>query len=233
MKITIYILLFASIFWSCSGGSGGNEIIPPTENTAPTTPILVSPTNNLLCINNELNFTWNASIDKEGNPITYFIEVAKNNLFSPIDLNLTSISTSKTITLEKGIAYYWRVKAADSKGAESSYSNVYSFYTEDTGVSNHLPFLPILISPNLGTVVQSPTTTLQWSGSDTDISDILTYDVYFGTVNPPTAIISSNQSESTFLTPNLNASTTYYWKIVVKDDKGGQTIGQIWNFITD
>ena len=61
------------------------------------------------------------------------------------------------------------------------------------------------------------TVTLQWTASDADTSDILTYDVYFGTENQPTIVTSA----------------TYYWKIVVKDNKGGQTIGQVWIFTTD
>ncbi|MDO9274015.1 MAG: hypothetical protein Q7T92_00515, partial [Lutibacter sp.] len=74
--------------------------------------------------------------------------------------------------------------------------------------------------------------TLAWTASDVDTSDSLTYDVYFGTVNPPTAIVSASQSAST-LTKTVSASTTYYWKVAVKDGKGGQTIGQVWNFTTD
>ena len=31
----------------------------------------------------------------------------------------------------------------------------------------------------------------------------------------------------------IESSKNYYWNVVVKDDKGGQTIGQIWNFKTE
>jgi hypothetical protein len=65
-----------------------------------------------------------------------------------------------------------------------------------------------------------------------DTSDALTYDVYVGTSNPPTAKLGDNISANS-LTVSVNASTNYYWKVVVKDNKGGQTIGQIWNFVTD
>jgi len=30
-----------------------------------------------------------------------------------------------------------------------------------------------------------------------------------------------------------SSSTKYYWKVTVKDNKGGQTIGQVWSFTTD
>ncbi|MBE0423600.1 MAG: hypothetical protein IBX66_06635, partial [Lutibacter sp.] len=45
-------------------------------------------------------------------------------------------------------------------------------------------------------------------------------------------IVSANQSEKTYMA-TLVASTKYYWKVVVKDGKGGQTMGQVWSFTTD
>ncbi len=69
--------------WFCGSG-GGEPTPPPVVNTAPTVPTLTYPTNNLLCIDNVLNFTWNASTDAEGGVITYEIQVSKDNLFTQI-----------------------------------------------------------------------------------------------------------------------------------------------------
>ncbi|OGS69277.1 MAG: hypothetical protein A3F91_06060 [Flavobacteria bacterium RIFCSPLOWO2_12_FULL_35_11] len=230
MKNLLYIAVLSVSLWSCGGG--GDEPTPPPVNTAPTVPTLTYPTNNLLCIDNVVNFQWSASTDSQGDAITYQIQVAKDNLFAQIAHSLTSTTTSKSITLEKGIAYYWRVKATDSKSAASNYSATFSFYTEGVGVTNHLPFSPVLVSPALNSVQTAATVNLQWTASDVDASDTLTYDVYFGTANPPTVVTSANQSAAT-LTKTVAASTTYYWKVVVKDGKGGQTIGQVWSFTTD
>ncbi|MBK5209690.1 MAG: hypothetical protein JJE44_09335, partial [Flavobacteriaceae bacterium] len=123
-----------------------------------------------------------------------------------------------------------RVKATDNEDS-SSYSLVYKFYTYGVGVTNHLPFSPVLVSPALNSVQSGTTVSLQWTASDVDTTDTLTYDVYFGTANPPTIVASANQSAVT-LTKTVSASTTYYWKIVVKDNEGGQTIGQVWTFTT-
>ncbi|NEW80445.1 MAG: hypothetical protein GZ086_13700, partial [Gelidibacter sp.] len=152
--------------------------------------------------------------------------------FAPISHTQTSTTTNKSITLEKGIAYYWRVKATDSKNASSNYSSTFSLYTEGVGVTNHLPFSPVLVSPVLNSVQTTATVNLQWTASDVDTSDSLTYDVFFGTANLPTAIVSANQSPSS-LNRTVSAATKYYWKVVVKDGKGGQTIGQVWSFTTD
>lgn len=75
--------------------------------------------------------------------------------------------------------------------------------------------------------------TLEWNENDVDATDVLTYDVFFGRVNPPTTKIGNNQTAKTLNTPNFFSSTNYYWKVLVKDGKGGETIGQVWNFKTD
>ena len=61
---------------------------------------------------------------------------------------------------------------------------------------------------------------------------IMIFDVYFGTENPPTIKTSEDQSELTRV-ESLQSSETYYWRIIVKDEKGGETIGPIWFFKTD
>jgi hypothetical protein len=231
MKKYIYTVALSISLWSCGGGGGGGTPPPPVNN-APSTPTQIYPSNNDLCIDNAVNFQWNASSDPDGDTITYQIEVAKNAQFSPIAHSVSASSTNRTIALEKGVAYYWRIKATDSKNEPSNYSSVNQFYTEGEGVSNYLPFAPVLVAPALNAVEQGTTTVLQWTADDVDTEDTLTFDIYFGTVNPP-ALLAENQTEQTYTSPTLNASSTYYWKIVVKDDKGGETIGQIWNFDTD
>jgi len=232
MKKFIFTLVLGTTLWSCGGGGGDTPPPPPPANKAPTTPTLVYPTNNLLCINNVLDFNWNAATDPEGDAITYQVQVATDANFTQIVHTVSETTTVRTLSLEKGIAYYWRVRATDSKNLSSSYSSTNQFYTEGNGISNYLPFSPVLVSPTLNSTETGTTTTLQWTASDVDTSDVLTYDVYFDTVNPPVAMESSNVTTNT-INVSLTASTNYYWKVVVKDDKGGQTIGQIWSFVTD
>jgi len=235
MRKLIYTLALSITISSC-GGSGGDTppTPPPTVNNAPTVPTLVYPTNNLLCIDNVLDFDWNASTDPDGDSITYQVQVAKDAGFSQIVHTVTESSTIRTLSLEKGIAYYWRAKATDSKSASSAYSSTNQFYTEGEGVSNHLPFSPVIVSPTLNSVVSGAptTTTLQWTAADVDTTDTLTFDVYFETGDTPTQQVATNQTATTF-NVDVVSGQTYSWKVVVKDGQGGQTIGQIWNFVTD
>ena len=230
IKNILYITIISGFILSCGGG--GDDPDPTPENKAPTTPTQIYPANNDLCIDNAVNFRWNASTDPDGDAISYIVEVAKTSSFAAIIATKTVSTTSASISLEKGIAFYWRITAKDSKGLSSPVSAANGFYTEGVGVSNYVPFSPVLVAPELNATLQSPTaTSLKWTASDVD-GDTLTYDVFFGKTNPP-ANISSNQSANSFATATLDASSTYYWKIVVKDGKGGQTIGQVWNFKTD
>lgn len=232
MKKIVYITLISGLFFSCGGGNGNEPIIEP-QNTAPTIPSLVAPTNSKLCINNSVIFEWASSTDAEKNPIVYQLQVASDNLFNQIVKTLEGTATSQTVDLEKGKAYYWRVKATDSKNAASSYSATYSFYTEGVAQSNHVPFLPQLVRPVLNSTATGTTSDLEWTASDADIADILSYDVYCGIDNPPTIKVASAISATSFSITSLQSTKNYYWKVVVNDNKGGETTGQVWSFKTN
>ncbi|MBL4939581.1 MAG: hypothetical protein JKY16_04780 [Lutibacter sp.] len=233
MKKYLFIITFSLILVSCGGGSGDDPIpTPEPENKAPSTPTLSAPTNGKLCIDNSVSFQWSNSIDPDGDTVSYQIQVAKDNQFNQITHTLSGSATNQSISLERGIAYYWRVKATDSKNLSSSYSSTFNFYTEGEGESNHLPFSPEIVQPALNSIVQTATATLEWTANDVDTNDNLTFDVFFGAVNPPTEKMGDNQTAST-LSVDVDSSTNYYWKVVVKDNNGGTTTGQIWYFNTD
>ena len=125
------------------------------------------------------------------------------------------------------------MKATDSENASSAYSATFSFYTEAEAVANHLPFLPQLVQPEMNAIVNSSSAILKWTAADVDANDVLVYDVYCGTANLPTVKVGSNVTTTSLTVNSLQATTNYYWKVVVKDNKGGETIGQIWNFKTN
>lgn len=233
MKKIVYILVIAALIGtSCSSGGGddtggGGD----TSDSKPSSPTLVFPSQNQLCTTNVLNFEWQASTNSDGSSVIYILEIAKDNQFNNKVVNEVLTTLSKIVTLEKGFAYYWRVKARSTKNIESDYSPTAQFYTEEVPNSNHLPFAPALKSPFLGQYLEAGTTmvNLEWTASDVD-GDPVTFDVYFGKGKDALTIVSEDISANT-IQVNLDVvDTTYYWKVVVKDDKGASVTGPIWYF---
>lgn len=230
MRKIIYSIFISTVLFSCGSDDSLTEEI---KNTAPSIPALIAPANATLCINNVVSLEWGAASDVENNPITYQLQIATDNQFTKIVKTAEGAAIKQSITLNKGTAYYWRVKATDNKDASSNYSASYSFYTETTAVTNHLPFLPQLVQPENNSFINSAKANLKWSATDVDTNDMLTYDVYLGTVNPPLTKVGNNLT-TTFLEQfSLKTATNYYWRVVIKDNKGGETLGQVWQFKTN
>lgn len=228
MKHFIFYIVIGFLSISCS--SGGDNLA--ADNTKPIAPTLVAPANNKLCLDNSVDFQWNFPVAANNNTTSYQIQIAKDNQFTQIVKSINAVSDFQTIQLEKNTAYYWRIKATDSQNSLSDYSTTFKFYTAGEAVTNHLPFLPELVLPIFNAVLNTATTKLSWTATDADATDVLVYDVYFGTTTTPTQKISENLTTTT-LNVNLNTGKEYYWKVVVKDNKGGETTGQIWKFKTN
>jgi uncharacterized protein (TIGR02145 family) len=96
---------------------------------------------------------------------------------------------------------------------------------------NQPPTLPASPQPTDGAINQIINTiTLYWTSVDPD-NDPVTYDVYFGTTNPPSQV-SLAQSLPKYCPGTLLGNTQYYWKIVTHDDHGHTTEGATWTFTT-
>ncbi len=225
---TYITLISLALLISCSGDDDGAP--PITVNQAPAAPSLVFPSNNLTCTNFNLEFEWNAVTDPDGDEVSYVIEIAANSNFTTVLFTAVTSETTRTFTLEKGVTYYWRVKAGDTEGNESEYSGTQSFFTEPEAGINTIPSVPQLISPAIGNQLSDTTVTLDWEATDTD-DDALVYDVYFGDTNPP--VLFSENIDMSELEVTLSPNTIYYWRVVVKDNHQSATIGQVWNFRTE
>jgi hypothetical protein len=224
MKKFICLTIISFLFVSCS--SGGDD---ENQNEIPGVPKIVSPANNKLCIDNYVAFEWEYLKNPNDDIIIYHIEIAKDDQFNQIAETLETESNYTEVSLDLNTAYYWRIKTVNSEGVSSKYSKTYKFYTEGETAVNHLPFSPELISPEINTTLSTTTASLKWNAADADGSDALSYDIYFGTVNPPVTKINENHTVKT-ADVTLQPGKEYFWRVVVKDNKGGETMGQIWKF---
>jgi hypothetical protein len=78
--------------------------------------------------------------------------------------------------------------------------------------------------------------TLTWAGGDPDPGDTVTYDIYFGTENPPRILRTNHGYEYCKISSyeDVEYDTDYYWKIVARDNSPSQaeTEGPVWHFKT-
>lgn len=217
-------VIFTAIFFVYACGGGDDSV----SNSAPSAAQLVYPSVDLLCIDNSITFNWNAATDPDNDAVRYKLTIAKDRALTDIVEQRTVASTSVDITLQKAVAYYWRVIPVDSEDNEGPTTATQAFYTAGTGVSNYAPFTAALVSPNNDSNVDAGTVNLSWTGGDTNTNDVLTYELYFGEdVDPPLTVdnLSSETSDVTVV-----SGKTYYWKINTLDGSGAKTIGQIWKF---
>jgi hypothetical protein len=97
---------------------------------------------------------------------------------------------------------------------------------------NKTPNLPSNPYPSHGATNVNINTILSWDCSDPDGYN-LTYNIYFEKGDStPDILVSSNQNETTYNPGTMAYSSTYYWKIVAKNEKGITINGTTWSFTT-
>jgi len=94
-------------------------------------------------------------------------------------------------------------------------------------VSADPPIEPSQPVPSSGSSGVTVFIDLQWTAGDAN----LTYDVYFGAVNPP-PLIDVNQTNTYYELDRLTLNTTYYWQIVAHNNLQESTPSPIWDFTT-
>jgi hypothetical protein len=137
------------------------------------------------------------------------------------------------IALWEGIAIDAGVKIEVLSHVVAGYqANVLDLKTkiwESSTLLNQSPNIPASPKPTDNSTSVSKSPTLSWTCSDPD-RDPLTYDVYFGTIYPPTTKVSSDQSATSLARSGLADSTTYYWKVIAKDNHSKSTPSPVWQF---
>jgi hypothetical protein len=83
-----------------------------------------------------------------------------------------------------------------------------------------------LLSPADGSTLATMATTLSWSSGGGLPTG---YKLYMGTTNPP-AFVEDLGSVTSYNTPNLEFSSTYYWQVVPYNDNGDATDCPVWTF---
>jgi len=120
----------------------------------------------------------------------------------------------------------------DYSGPIYTYDDIYFRYTMFIRLSNYHPYVPCDPNPEDNSTSVPIYVDLSWTGGDPDIGDIVTYDVYFGTANPPPKIAGTIY-DNFFDLGLLEYSTQYHWRIISCDNHGVCRESPIWSFATE
>ncbi|MEP7171482.1 MAG: GEVED domain-containing protein, partial [Bacteroidota bacterium] len=80
--------------------------------------------------------------------------------------------------------------------------------------------------PDGGQICPDPALSLSWAANPGATG----YDIYFDSSNPPTTLVASGQSGTSFSPPSLSSALTYYWKVVPIYSSGSCTTPQVFSF---
>jgi len=193
---------------------------PPYEPSSP------SPNDNQETIGINTVLTWMGGDPDTEDTVTYTVYFS--NTLESLEKNPVNVGEYTTYVpgkLAYLTKYYWKVIANDEQ--TSTEGSIWTFTTQKK--PNSPPYKPSNPNPVHKAIDVEVDVICSWVGGDPDLKDIVTYDVYFGTSNPP-SLVKKSQMENTYSPGLINFDTKYYWKIVSTDNNKASTPGDIWEF---
>jgi len=185
----------ASAIASFTGGTGGG---------LPAAVTVFSPATGATNVDPNVTLMWGAVAAD-----SYDVYFGTTSPPPPIT-NTTSTSFTPG-TLAANTTYYWQVNSRNSAGATQS--AVQTFSTGPT-IGNGAPSPVTVVTPVSGQSNVPIGSPLTWQAA----SGATSYNVSFGTSNPPPLVVSGTTALS--YSPSLAANTTYYWQVAAVNASG-------------
>ncbi|SVC76101.1 uncharacterized protein METZ01_LOCUS328955, partial [marine metagenome] len=198
-------------------------------NTAPITPVLVSPINDQVTAIPVVLNVLNGS-DAEGDAVTYSFNVyddatltTKLDSVTGITEGTDTTSWQVTATLPDNGQYFWTVSTNDGY-EESAVSDAGSFLLN---TDNNPPDMFTLSMPLVNTAVQSLSPVFNWHpASDPDPIDTVHYTLMLDTPDPGVVVFEVGTDTSFQVPDPLMDNTQYYWQVIAEDLLGFQTVNE-------
>ncbi|MEH6538091.1 MAG: hypothetical protein V7719_16945 [Psychroserpens sp.] len=224
-------LIVCLLFWlyGCGTDSPGSD--DPIASNDPTRANLVFPYQGSLCnegtnvtpTESTVLFEWSPS----GNTDNYVLNL--KNLTTGNQSTYQTAASEMSVVLNRATPYEWYIVSESNQVSATAQSDVWQFYNAGEATQNYAPFPAEIISPLMAETINTTSNeiTLDWNGNDVD-DDIVGYDVYFGTDNPP-AMFTSDLVQTTLVVP-ISPAAIYYWYIITKDAEGNNSNSGIYQF---
>jgi hypothetical protein len=194
------------------GPVSNDSTIVPKAGQAPSAPALPSPANGATGVGINPTLVWSAP-----GATSYDVSFGTTNPPPPLVSGISSATYTPTGIIN-GTTYHWQIVARNAQG--STTGAVWSFSTVAAA-----PGTPTSPAPADGSTGVATNVTLTWAASGAT-----TYDVLFGTSDPPDQIASGVSSPS-YTPVGLIGGATYFWQIVAHNS-GGANQGPRWSFTT-
>ena len=224
MRKLFMLVMMACLIVACGGNDAppdpeGALLVFPEENSECTTGTSLSETLS------QITFRWNASKNTD----SYTLNVV--NLNTNVPQNITTTSTSASLSLTKGVPFAWTVTSRNKDSDLVASSETWLFYNAGTQTT-YAPFPAQLTSPAPGKTVQKDIANevlLKWEGADVD-NDIVSFEVFLSDTNPPTVSVGTTASSLMEMSVSVVSGTVYYWKVVTTDAEGNTSDSGVIDF---
>jgi hypothetical protein len=201
------------------------KFVSPNPNRPPNEPSNPYP-DRVINVPIDADLNWTGG-DPDGDPVTYDVYFGTTTPpTTKVSANQSGTTYDPPGNMMLGTWYHWKIIAWDNQGATRE-GPIWDFQTELT--ANSPPCKPYDPYPGDGDDDIPIDADLSWTCTDLD-GDPLTYDVYFGTTNPPPKIPPGNQSGKTYDPGRMNPGTVYYWKIIAWDSHHASNASLNWSF---
>lgn len=204
-------------------------IVSLNPTAAPSCATLNSPANGATNVNFEtVTLSWTAPTT--GGPVsTYDVYMDTNPNPTTLVASVAGTSTTYTPTnVLPNTMYYWKIVPKNAAGdATGCTTNSFT-----TGVQT-VPGCPTLTAPANGATDQAyASLALTWTAPTTGNS-VDNYDIYLDTNPNPTTLVGTVAGNvTTYTVTNLMDNTTYYWRVVPKNEAGEATGCTAFSFTT-
>jgi len=200
-----------------------------TESAVPPS-LAHTPSPRNLAIDQDLTVTlsWGQPV-VGAKPFTYdvyFGVAPANGMGSRSMHKILSDSPNTCVTVEDldpGTNYIWQVISKNPWGVSASL--IWTFMTQIGMPKPSEPSNPI---PAAGATGIATETTLSWTPS---VNGTVTYDLYLGTTPNTIAKVGNHFLTPSFQAENLALDTTYYWKVIARNESGSRE-SELWSFTT-
>jgi sugar lactone lactonase YvrE len=166
-----------------------------------------APANGATGVVDPVTLSWQAATGAA----TYDLYLGSVN---PPPLFSAGLTTTSTVAHVSGTAFWYVVAHAACDAAKTSQTAVRSFTVAKTCLPNSIPTVTLDSPANGATNVAVPVT-LNWTSSTA-----ATYDLFFGTTNPP-PLVNSGLSINRATISELTPGATYFWRVAASNECGG------------